>query len=204
MVRTWRWAQHSRPRRSRAINPPATAPSEFARQQLRELKAKMRHTFIVLAALASIPFSGFLISLRSENTLPEGLWLGLSGFCVLISIGSGLRLVHLLKQRKASLLRFSWETPAPAQLEPSPSAPESPASTRGLNRFNAPLLAERNAGEPGRHRSLPAPLSRPSRLARRKRSIPDARSGRACHKAGAGKLHSHIPRRLLPKIRLAR
>ncbi|HEX4644672.1 MAG TPA: hypothetical protein VH598_03615 [Verrucomicrobiae bacterium] len=204
MVRTWRWAQNSRPRRSRAINLLASPPSEFARQQLRELKAGMRHTVIVLAALASIPFSGFIISLRSANALPQGLWLGLSGFCVLISIGSGLRLVHLLKQRKACLLRFHQETTATEQMETLAPEHERSVTSMGLDWFNGPLFAEHISVEPEQGRLLPAPPYQSSRAARRRRSIPDARSGRSCHKAGAGKIHPHFPRHLLPKIRLSR
>lgn len=203
MVRTWRWAQNSRPRRSRAMNLLAPPPGEFARQQLRELKAKMWHTFIVLAALASVPLAGFFISLRSENSLPEGLWLSLSGFCVLLSIGSGLRLVNLLKQRNACLLRFSREISAMKETN-TPAADEEERAFPDLNRFYQPFISEFNTAEPEQGRFLPAPPHRSSRSGRRRRSIPDARSGRACHKAGAGKFHLRIPRRLLPKVRLPR
>jgi hypothetical protein len=203
MVRTWRWAQNSRPRRSRAINPLTAPPSEYARQQLRELKAGMRHTFIVLAALASVPLSGFIISLRSENSLPGTLWLGLSGFCVLISIGSGLRLVQLLRQRKACLLLFSRETSATEETN-APTTNDEDLAVMGLDRFHDHFFEEPNFLEPAQTRFLPEPPHRPSRLGRRRRSIPDARSGRACHKAGAGKFHLRIPRRLMPKVRLSR
>lgn len=203
MVRTWRWAQNSRPRRSRAMNLPAPPPNEFARQQLRELKVKMWHTFIVLAALASVPLAGFIISLRSENSLPEGLWLSLSGFCVLISIGSGLRLVNLLKQRNACRLRFSRETAA-LEATNAPAADEEERVFPEFNRFHDPFASELNTAEPEPARFLPAPPHRPSRAGRRARSIPNARSGRACHKAGAGKFHLRIPRRLLSKVRLPR
>ena len=203
MVRTWRWAQNSRPRRSRAMNLLAAPPNEFARQQLWELKAKMWHTFIVLAALASIPLAGFIISLRSENSLPEGLWLSLSGFCVLLSIGSGLRLVNLLKQRNACRSRFSRETFVMEETA-APVTDEEERLFPEFSRFHDPFSSELNTAEPEQPRFLTTPPHRSSRADRRRRSIPDARSGRACHKAGAGKFHLRIPRRLLPNVRLPR
>jgi hypothetical protein len=178
-------------------------PAEFERQQLRELKAKMWHTVIVLAALASVPLAGFIISLRSENSLPQGLWLSLSCFCVLLSIGSGLRLVNLFKQRNACLSRSSRETSAMEETD-APAADEEVRALPDLSRFHNPFVAEFNTAELEQARFLSAQPHQSSRSSRRRRSIPDARSGRACHKAGGGKFHSRIPRRLLPKVRLPR